>query len=299
MQFGLFTPTKRWRVISYGGGLDSYVMLLEAIRLQVAIDAVVFVDVSDPNHEDPGEWPGTYQHMQEVVRPLCAEHSIPFIVLDSERYPIRDSRSLFAWMWKRGQIPVAGDDRLCTIIAKVERFEAWMDFTYPDQEVEVWVGFEAGEDRRAEKDPNAGKRRRVRPGQAVRVNRFPLIEWGLCRCQCESLCRSRGLQIPRKSACVFCPYGTKQDWQEFERSLPEQFGRVEQLEERKPPTSKGFKLSIMGFRKLKDEHGNVLSYKAPKIRDWIKGVYKPRLDGCPVCGAAVKATKATGCGYLP
>jgi hypothetical protein len=56
---------------------------------------------------------------------------------------------------------------------------------------------------RAAKDPNAGVRARGAAGA--------LIEWGLCRWRCEALVHAAGYPVPRKSACVFCPYATRGD----------------------------------------------------------------------------------------
>lgn len=196
---------KRPRVLSYGGGLDSFAMLLGAVQRGDKPDACVFCDVS--NGIDPGEWPGTYKHIREVAMPLCAREGIEFVWMNTTDYPVRDAPSLFGWLKARGQIPVSGPNRICTIVAKVERFERWMDDRFPDQLVEVWVGFEAGEEKRAASDPNAGKPRKLRPGRARRVNRFPLMEWGLCRCRAEQLVRVAGYPVPRKSACSFCLAG--------------------------------------------------------------------------------------------
>jgi hypothetical protein len=280
------------RVISLGGGVDSFAMLLRAVDLGIAIDAVAFCDVGDKARIDPAEWPGTYRHLSEVVAPFCEKHGIRFDWIDTERYPVRDARSLFAWMYERKQIPVSGNNRVCTAIAKVERFEKWLDDNYPGQTVEVWIGFEAGEEDRADKDPNAGKRRKLRPEHARRVNRFPLIEWGLCRCRCVELVRASGHPVPRKSACVFCCYATRQDFQTLATELPGQWDQVVDLEERKPLTVKnGRKLSIKLYNS-KTQTGTMLpEYIA------MKGRPKPP-EPCTVCGAAVKATKATGCGYL-
>lgn len=281
------------RVLSYGGGLDSFALLLRAIQLGERLDVVAFVDVADPEHKDPGEWPGTYQHIREVVQPLCALRGIEFVWLDSKRWPVRNARSLFAWLKARKQIPVAGPNRVCTNIAKVERFEAWLASRFPGRQVEVWLGFEAGEEARAAKDPNAGK-------SSQRVNRFPLIEWSLCRCRCEALVRDAGLAIPRKSACVFCPYGSRGDWQTFAAELPQQFAQVVKLERDKPRTSKGKKLSIMGYRTLKDATGKPTGeYRAPPLPEWIKGTYRAQPKPCAVCGALQRASKATGCDFLP
>lgn len=305
-------PAKRPKVVAYGGGLDSWAMLLDAIRRGELPDVVAFVDVADPMREDPGEWPQTYAHLRHVVKPLCERQGIEFVIIDSERYPVRDARSLFSWLWARHQIPVAGDDRICTVVAKVERFERWLGDRFPDQDVEVWVGFEAGEERRMERDPNAGsgrakpsKRRRRKNGEpqrpkARRHNRFPLIEQRLCRCRCLALAQGWGLPVPPGSACIFCPYGKKGDWQLLARTLPDSFQRVVELEARKPPTAAGFKLSIMDFRKrwkqLPDGTRVLRDYKAPPLPDYIRGTYKPQTKGCRVCGAAVKVRKVMGCG---
>jgi hypothetical protein len=291
------------RVLSYGGGLDSFAMFLGALQRGDKPDVVCFVDVGDSEGRDPGEWPGTYRHIREVVIPLCDREGVPFTWLDSVAYPIRggtdgEARSLFAWLETRGQIPVAGPARICTRIAKVERFEKWMNDRWPGQEVEVWIGFEAGEEKRAANDPNAGTGRTPKPGETVRKNRFPLIEWGMCRCRCAELVRQSGYPVPRKSACTFCPYGSKGDWQTLAAELPEVFARTAALETNKPLTKKGKKLSIMGYRTLKDKDGNETGYKAPPLAEFIKGTYKAQPKPCAVCGASQRATKATGCGYL-
>lgn len=292
-------PADPVRVLSCGGGLDSFAMLLVALAAGERLDAVCFVDVTDPAQLDPGEWPGTYRHLREVVAPLCAAHGVEFVHLDTTRYPVRDARSLHAWLAARAQIPVAGPDRICTRVAKVERFERWLADRWPDRDVEVWIGFEAGEESRADKDPNAGTRGPPKPGAARRRNRFPLMEWGLCRCRCESLVRASGHPVPRKSACVFCPYASKGDWQALARELPARFAQAVQLEADKPPTkANGIKLSIMGFRTLYDRAGVKTGNKAPPLPEFIRGDYKPARKGCAVCGAPRRASKATGCGYL-
>ena len=274
------------RVSSYGGGLASFAMLLGAIEGSIEVDVCVFIDTGAPG--DPGEWPSTYRHLDEVVRPLCEAHGIEYAVINHENYPVRDARSLFAWHEARGSMPMAGPGRICTTIAKVERFEKWLDARYPDQDVEVWIGFEAGEEDRAAKDPNAGKARRPRAGAARRHNRFPLIEWNLCRCRCEDFARRSGHPVPRKSACVFCPYGSRGDWQRFAVELPEQFARTVQLEANRPLTKNGKRLSIMDYR----------NGKPTMLPDYVRKPYTKKRNPCGVCGAPDRASKATGCDYL-
>jgi hypothetical protein len=259
------------QVFSYGGGLDSWAMLLDAIATGDKPDYVVHVDVGEPGV--PGEWPSTERHMRDYVEPLCAEHGIEYRILTGEDYPVRPDKvtgrgagSLFAWLEgdrgpdrprKNIQIPMTDSkNRVCTIAAKVERFNSWLDDNFPDQEAEVWIGFEAGEESRMKGDPNLGpaKGRKHKPGQAIRINRYPLIERGLCRCRSERIAWASGYPVPRKSACVYCPYGSLIDWQTFAHELPEEFAQVVELEASKPPTGSDKKLSIMGYdgRKLSE-----------------------------------------------
>lgn len=290
------------RVLSYGGGLDSFALLVLAEQDKLERpDAIAFCDVTDSQQRAPGEWEGTYRHIREVAIPLAQRMGIPFHWIDTERYPVRDAPSLFDWMKARRQIPMAGPERICTIVAKVERFERWLDDCYGDQEVEVWVGFDGAEAGRAEKDPNAGKPRKHKPGQALRRNRFPLIERELCRCRLEALVRAAGYPVPRKSACKFCPYASKADWQEFAATSPEHFEMVVELEADKPPTEKnGLKLSVMGYDSKKKNRLAALGekYVPPTLRQFIQGTYRPKMEPCAVCGAPVRASKATGCGFL-
>jgi hypothetical protein len=303
---------KRPKVLSLGGGLDSWAMLIDAELRGELPDVVAFVDVGDPDDRDgqPGEWDGTYRHIEEVVRPWCAARKIDFVEISARTgYMVREARSLFQWLWDRHQIPVAGPNRICTRIAKVERFEAWLDATYPGQEVEVWIGFDANEQARVDKDPNVGKSRGpVHLGKlaswwrwtrslayamthARRVNRFPLIERGLCRCRCEALARSSGYPVPRKSACQYCPYGSRGDWQRLAVDRPARFARVVEMEERKPPTVKnGRKLSIMAY--------NSKTQTGTPLPAFVRRPYTPKTVPCRTCGARNRATKAAGCGYL-
>lgn len=313
----LTAAPRRVRVLSYGGGLDSWAMLLDAELRGELPDVVAFVDVGDRDDaESIGEWESTYRHIEEVVAPWCKRRGVSYVEISARTgYAIRpanqNARSLFGWLWTMGQIPVSGPNRICTRIAKVERFEAWLDATYPGQEVETWIGFDAAETDRANNDPNAGKPRGItkKSASAVpawwrwsvgltyalthahRVNRFPLIERGLCRCRCFALAQASGHPVPRKSACVYCPYGSRGDWKALAAQAPRVFDRVVELEHRKAPTKKNNrKLSIMAYDS-KTQTGTPLPV-------YVSRPYKAKVVPCTVCGAANRATKSTGCDYL-
>lgn len=47
-------------------------------------------------------------------------------------------------------------------------------------------------------------------------NTYPLIDAGMTRDDCKKYLLDHGLDIPSKSACIFCPYRNTQEWQELQ-----------------------------------------------------------------------------------
>lgn len=273
------------KVLSYGGGIDSFAMLLNAIDRGELPDLVIFADVGDPNRVDPGEWPGTYNHIEQVVMPLCQEQGIEFKWLTTDEIPIRGERSLFRYMEVKRMMP-GRISRMCTVAAKVERIAKYVEERYSEGAIEMWIGFEASELNRANNDPN-GKMKKVN-GSCRRTSRFPLIEAGLCRCACEKLVRERGYSVPRKSACTFCPFSKKGDFQTLAETLPSTFERIARLEDNFKGTRSGAMLTY-GEKSVKGTRQPL------SLRLWVQAKYTPRKKKCEFCGE-LEVTKRTGCG---
>lgn len=269
-------------ILSYGGGADSFAMLLDALDRGERPNAAVFADVGSGKGDD-GEWPDTYRHIREHAMPICAREGIAFHWITTEEYQIRGHESLLAYFEAKRLMP-SRLSRLCTSAAKVERIAAFLRDRFAGEEFEVWVGFEAGEEVRAENDPHG----KVRSADG-RMNRFPLMERGLCRCRAVELIRAHGLPVPRKSACVYCPFSTRGDFRTLDRELPATFARVERMEENCRPTKSG---KIMRYGYQKGDGSD------PSLREWTAKPYEARKIPCKVCGRVERATKATGCGYL-
>jgi len=142
-------PACSRRVLSYGGGLDSWGVLCRSIELGCPPDACVFCDVADPDGADPGEWPGTYQHIADYAIPLCEDQGIEFVWLTSDMVDVRGERSLWQWMSARHCLPGSGGKRLCTRVSKVERYDRYVAQRWPGEQVETWIGFDAHETNRA------------------------------------------------------------------------------------------------------------------------------------------------------
>lgn len=71
--------------------------------------------------------------------------------------------------------------------------------------VEQWIGYTTDEMHRAADTVEMWDTKYITP-------RFPLIEMGLSRTDCEAMLRRWGYPVPPKSSCVFCPNHSAQEW---------------------------------------------------------------------------------------
>lgn len=63
------------------------------------------------------------------------------------------------------------------------------------------------------------------------VNRYPLIEAGVSREGCLQWMAARGYPTPPRSACVYCPYHSDQEWIRLRDEEPAEFARAVHFEE--------------------------------------------------------------------
>lgn len=298
------------KILSYGGGLNSFAMLLYSIDQGNPPDWCVFADTGSGDWEEwsqDGEWYGTYRHIVEYAIPICEANGIKFKWITSEDSKVRGQDSLLQYFEYLNTVP-GRQNRFCSEIAKIQRIEQWQWETFGDAPLEVWVGFEAGEENRRIKDIAAAKtcgqaEELAEPGAMTPdpkykpkfpINRrmiYPLIGAGICRCRCEVYVRNHEHAVPRKSACWFCPYGKRGDWMTLAQQMPEQFDRAAMLERDQKGTTKGEKIHFFQYQKKGKKFGSPLY-------DDIHRPYTPRKESCKVCCRNPKATKTPGIDYL-
>lgn len=269
MRLGARPPKRRRkRIQSYGGGLDSFCLLLDSLQKGRPPDAMVFMDVGNPDSHpvnlgdaaEPAEWPETYQHMLTVAAPLARKHGIPFYWVISkkprgrlgrmlreagiivETYSIRPPKTerarlkapalgIFDWFWKVGMVPTS-THMICNQGAKIERFDRWLADTHPGEDVEVWIGFNADELHRLTRG-RTYKIVSVGPAGTMRYVATPLVDAGLTKDKCIKKIVRAGFPVPVKSACVFCPFGKPWEWLRLFALYPGTFYRVTELWERR------------------------------------------------------------------
>jgi hypothetical protein len=94
--------------------------------------------------------------------------------------------------------------RQCTSDWKIAPLRRWLQANRNGQPIEQWLGISLDEFQRM-KDSDV----------KYITHRWPLIERRMTRWDCQRYLETNGLEVPPKSACVFCPYHNQAAWREL------------------------------------------------------------------------------------
>lgn len=212
--------------LSLGAGVQSSALLvMSALGLHGCphADCAVFADTQ-------GEPSWVYKHLDELDR-WAAKHGLPIyrVTAGNLAQDLADCRtgrrdrcaSIPAW--------TAGADgrasplwRQCTQeykIRPIHRFIRQHLGYEPHQKVRhrvaclLGISLDEGQRAKASRFPWI-------------VNAFPLIDAAFTRFDCAKLLDGLGLPVPRKSACVFCPYHADGYWRDLKQNHPHEFARA-------------------------------------------------------------------------
>lgn len=198
-------PDPRWPVLAaYGAGVDSTAMLVELVSRKERLDAVLFADVG-------AERPATYAFL-DLFRSWLLERGVATHVV---RYQPRNFKNWPPYatieenMLSNGTLPsiaFGGARHTCSLKWKVAPQEAWTaDWDLAKSswavggKVVKLIGY----------DSSPRDQRRYAHARSVQADerylyRYPLIEWGWARGDCERRILEAGLPVPPKSSCWFC-----------------------------------------------------------------------------------------------
>ena len=117
--------------------------------------------------------------------------------------------------------------RSCTHRWKIVPIRRWLQANRNGEPVEQWIGISVDE------------ALRMKPSDVKYVtHRWPLIEKNMSRKDCEKYLSAHGLEIPPKSACVFCPFHNMDEWRKI-RAEPSDWSEAvavdEHLRKLRPP----------------------------------------------------------------
>lgn len=109
--------------------------------------------------------------------------------------------------------------RQCTEAAKIEVIYREIQRVREKRPVIQWIGISTDEASRM-KDSR----------RAYCENRWPLIELGLSRSDCQAWLKEKGFGKAPRSACTFCPYHNDAEWLRLKTEEPKAFADAVQFE---------------------------------------------------------------------
>lgn len=227
-------------ILSLGAGVQSSTMALMAAAgvITPMPECAIFADTQ-------GEPPSVYEWLDWLEKQLpFPVHRVTKGSLAADSTRLRISRGGKAY--QKSSPPAftaeAGKPtgllmRQCTQDYKLDPiFRKMRNLGGKASGVTQWVGISTDEVQRA---------RPVHKKNAKWLtNRWPLIEMRMSRMHCIEWLKAKGLPIPPRSACSFCPYHTNEEWRRLIAEEPGEFEKAVAYERALQATF----AQVVGFR---------------------------------------------------
>lgn len=206
-------------LVTIGGGTNSLAMVFEMHKRGIPIDVCIFADTK-------AEKPDTYRSLQALDEWLIKNGYDPLIIVSTEKTLEEDCL-------ERKALPsIAYGFKSCSQRFKLGPQDKWANHYEPFKEiwksgakVTKFIGFDAGEERRA---ANAYSRNKEDKKYEYR---YPLIEWNINRDGCVKIIEENGFKQPGKSSCFFCPNMRKNEIVFLRKENPDLFQRAIDIED--------------------------------------------------------------------
>jgi hypothetical protein len=221
-------PPKQYDLtyLSLGAGVQSSALLvMSCLGLHGCprADVAIFADTqAEPQY--------VYDYL-ETLKDFAAPHGIDVVVTTAGnlmRHTIdrhRSKRKRFACIpaWTETSTGKAGPlRRQCTKDYKIVPIEKYvrMHLGYqPRQRVKEHVRCMIG--------ISTDEATRIKPSRTRWIeNAWPLIDARMDRQDCRRLVVESGLPMPKKSACVFCPFHGNDEWRELRNNYPDEWEKA-------------------------------------------------------------------------
>lgn len=203
-------------VVSYGGGTNSTALLIGMVERGIKADLILFADTG-------GERPETYAYVKMFSDWLVIQGQPPITtVRKQDKYG--NILTLEQHCLIHRCLPsLAYGFKKCSLKFKVQPQDKYCNNWQPTRgiwkrgdKVTKFIGFDAGEDRRATRFSDDKKY----------AYQYPLIEWVWGREECRAAIERAGLPQPGKSACFFCPSTKKYEVLELRNKYPDLLQRA-------------------------------------------------------------------------
>ena len=202
-------------VLSYGGGRQTVAM---AILIKRGVlprpDRVVIADTGR-------EARSTWAYLDAYTRPLLATVGLDVEIASHDLatvdlYGHNGTLLLPVWTETGKFTAYCSGEWKKAVIRRYLRGQG----VGPETRVTNWIGY-AWDERRRIKGEDTGPW----------LRRFPLIELGLTKADCQIIIADEGLPLPPSSSCWMCPHRSNAEWRHVRDNLPEQWQEAIALDE--------------------------------------------------------------------
>lgn len=201
------------RVLSLGWGVQSMTLAVMA-----ALGELEPIDVA--LHSDTGYESKLTYEFAEKWTPWLEAHGVRVVTVKPEKndlFTVRKTGKLFCIIpayYGRSDGYAGMTRRQCATNWKIDPQRKWISQNRNKKPVEQWMGISLDEVVR------------MRQSYVKYItNRYPLVEKRMKRGDCIVWLDRHGIEIPPKSACVFCPYHSLSSWRQT-KNVPEDWSRV-------------------------------------------------------------------------
>jgi hypothetical protein len=190
------------KILSLGWGVQSFtIAAMVALGDLEPIDAAIHADTlheTRPTYEFAKHW--TYWLMEHGVKVITVKNPTGgFFELSNRIGQTHIPAFTLNDHGDTGQLK-----RSCTHRWKIVPIRRWLQENRHGQSIEQWIGISTDEFVR------------MKPSNVKYItNRWPLTEKKMSRKDCEKYLLDHGLEIPNKSACIFCPFHNTAEWQKI------------------------------------------------------------------------------------
>jgi hypothetical protein len=221
--------------VSFGAGHQTTALLVLVVEGRLPRpDAWLFADTGNEHR-------ATYDYLLDYSIPYATANGIRLTVLGADWRSAHYRADLETYCLDHHMLP-GTFLRWCTDRYKVKpihRYQKQVMGATAENPVESWIGISTDEIRRA-----------VPSSEPTAVKRYPLIELGMSRADCDAVILAAGLPLPPKSGCWFCPFKSRAAWQAQKRTDPLLFMRSLALERNAYPKHDGRPRYLPAFGSL-------------------------------------------------
>lgn len=210
------------KVLSLGWGVQSFT--LAAMSAVGEIEKIDLAIHSDTTHERSA----TYEFARKYTSWLAERGVEVQTVSDKKQSEKVDTNKTdipaftISSTGKKGMLR-----RQCTHRWKIVPMRRYLQKIRQGRQIEQWIGISTDEALRMKESD-----------VKYITHRWPLIEKGMSRNDCKVWLENHGLEIPPRSACVFCPYHDMKEWhdlQEYPKDYQKAIAIDQTLRKKRPP----------------------------------------------------------------